>query len=213
MSGHGRSYMETKRKVGGIKKMLKIKAYSNGREVKKIIELHHLGRFFEGMGVLSRKWKITPFRIMEEVARKDPDLEHAATLILIGLIYKSMCTNKGWEVQLKRFKNQMLLKSKASFIFTMHGEFQEIEEHYFDKAIKWLKLSRLVGQGSHGAYIKIASYSDYCHKLGNYLFNTPYVRESFKRNTHYFGGHNSLEHERAYEELKMLDRRKTLVLN
>jgi hypothetical protein len=165
------------------------------------------------MGVLSREWKITPFTMMEDIARKDPDLEHAATLILIGLLYKSMCTNKGWEVQLKRFKNQMLLKSKASFIFTMHGEFQEIEEFYFDKAIAFLKKIGLVGTGSHGAYIKIASHSDYCHKLGNYLFDTPYVRESFKRNTHYFGGHNSLEHEKAYRELKMLDRRKTLVLN
>jgi len=193
--------------------MLKIKAYSNGREVKKIIELHHLHCFFEGMGVLSREWKITPFTMMEDIARKDPDLEHAATLILIGLLYKSMCTNKGWEVQLKRFKNQMLLKSKASFIFTMHGEFQEIEEFYFDKALAFLKKIGLVGTGSHGAYIKIASHSDYCHKLGNYLFDTPYVRESFKRNTHYFGGHNSLEHEKAYRELKMLDRRKTLVLN
>jgi hypothetical protein len=193
--------------------MLKIKAYSNGREIKKIIELHHLPFYFDGMGVLSREWKITPFRRMGELAKEDGDLFHTINIVLIGLIYKSMCTNKGWEVQLKRFKNQMLLKSKASFIFTMHGEFQEIEEHYFDKAIKWLKLSRLVGQGSHGAYIKIASYSDYCHKLGNYLFDTPYARTSFERNTHYFGTHNSLEHERAYDELKILDRRKTLVLN
>jgi len=192
--------------------MLKIKAYSDGREVK-IVELHHLPFYFDGMGVLSREWKITPFTMMEEIAKEDGDLHHAITLVLIGLLYKSMCTKKGWEVQLERFKNQMLLKSKASFIFTMHGEFQEIEEFYFDKALAFLKKIGLVGTGSHGAYIKIASHSDYCHKLGNYLFDTPYVRESFKRNTHYFGGHNSLEHEKAYRELKMLDRRKTLVLN
>jgi len=192
--------------------LLKIKAYSNGREVK-IVELHHLPFYFEGMSVLSREWKIMPFKMMHDVAKKEGDLYHAITLVLIGLLYKSMCTKKGWEVQLERFKNQMLLKSKASFIFTMHGEFQEIEEHYFDKAIAFLKKTGLVGTGSHGAYIKIARNWDYCHKLGNYLFDTWYARKSLERNTHYFGSHSSLAHERAYDELKILDRKKTLVLN
>ena len=180
--------------------MLEVKVYSNGIRVK-VIELKNIRYFFRGMNVLADKWKIKPFTKILEI--KDPDLIQAAYDILIGLTYKYMCVKKGWEVNEKRFKNQMLLKNKSPFIFDMQGELQEIEEKHFNEAMELLKEYDLVKTGSHGSYIKINNtHLDYCCKLGNYLFDTEYARESIRDNTHYFGDHSSLEHEKAYNEKK-----------
>ena len=112
-----------------------------------------------------------------------------------------MCAKRGWEVNEKRFKNQMLLKNKSAFIFDMQGEFQEVKEKHFNEAMRLLKEYDLIKTGSHSSYIKINNtHLDYCCKLGNYLFNTKYAQESIKDNTHYFGDHSSLDHERAYRE-------------
>jgi len=185
--------------------MLEVKVYSNGIRVK-VIVLKNVHYFFKGMDVLANKWKIKPF--MEIRKLKDPDLTQAVYAILVGLTYKYMCTKRGWEVNEKRFKNQMLLKNKSAFIFDMSGELQEIKEQHFDEAIKFLKKYELIKMGSHSSYIKINRYSDYCCKLGNYLFDTDYAKKSIEDNTHYFGDHTSFEHEKAYRE-----RRETSVLN
>jgi|TARA_B110000977_G_scaffold26969_1_gene33835 hypothetical protein len=178
--------------------MLEVKVYSNGIRVK-VIELKNIRYFFRGMSVLADKWKIKPFIKIRQI--KDPDLTQAAYDILIGLIYKYMCAKRGWEVNEKRFKNQMLLKNKSAFIFDMQGEFQEVEEKHFNEAMRLLKEYDLIKTGSHSSYIKLNNtHLDYCCKLGNYLFDTKYAQESIKDNTHYFGDHSSLDHERAYRE-------------
>ena len=180
--------------------MLKVKVFANGIRVKEL-ELKNLRYFFRGMDVLSNKWKINSFTKIQKI--KDPDLIQAAYVILIGLIYKYMCTKKGWEVNKKRFKNEILLKNKSSFIFVMDGEFQDIKEKYFDEAMEHLKKCNLIKTGSHDSYIQINNtHLDYCCKLGNYLFDTEYARQSIEDNTHYFGDHSSIEHEEAYKERK-----------
>ena len=187
--------------------MLEVKVYSNGIRVK-VIELKNIRYFFRGMSVLADKWKIKPFTKIQEI--KNPDLIQAAYGILTGLTYKYMCVKGGWEVNEKRFKNQMLLKNKSAFIFDMQGELQEIEEKHFNEAMKLLKEYDLIKIGSHGSYIKINNiHLDYCCKLGNYLFDTEYAKKSIKNNRHYFGDHSSLEHEMAYNEKK----REVSVLN
>ena len=85
--------------------MLKVKVFANGIRVKEL-ELKNLRYFFRGMDVLANKWKINSFTKIQKI--KDPDLIQAAYVILIGLIYKYMCTKKGWEVNKKRFKNEIL---------------------------------------------------------------------------------------------------------
>jgi len=186
--------------------MLKVKVYSNGIRVK-TIELKNIRYFFRGMDVLANKWKIEPFTKIQKI--KDPDLIQAAYSILIGLIYKYICTKRGWEVNKKRFKNEMLLKNKSSFIFDMDGELQQIEEKHFDEAMELLEKCNLVRTGSHDSYIQINNtHLDYCCKLGNYLFDTEYAKQSIEDNTHYFGDHSSIEHETAYKE-----RKNNLILN
>ena len=174
------------------------KAYYNDREVK-IIELQNIPYFFFGLQVLDSKWGIKHFVEIKKI--KDENLKDYVYKVLIGLIYKRMCCKRGWEVNFKRFKNQMLYKTKAAFIFSIQGELQEIQdEDCFDKAVDFLKKIKLIKTGSHHSYIELYGPTDYCQKLGNYLFNTWYCQESFKRNSHYFGDHSSGEHERAYEE-------------
>ena len=101
--------------------MLKVKVFANGIRVKEL-ELKNLRYFFRGMDVLSNKWKINSFTKIQKI--KDPDLIQAAYVILIGLIYKYMCTKKGWEVNKKRFKNEILLKNKSSFIFVRDRDWE-----------------------------------------------------------------------------------------
>jgi hypothetical protein len=176
---------------------IKTKAYFNEREIK-IIKLKNLSFFFDGLRTLERKWRIYPFVKMNEI--KNRELQHCIYNILIGLIYKRMCCERGWEVNLKRFKNQMTYKSNASFIFDIDGEPQEIDEKYFDEGIKFLKDIGLIETGYHHSYIRLDGPVDYCQKLGNYLFDTDYGQRSIKNNTHYFGSHTSYQHEKAYQE-------------
>ena len=140
--------------------MLEVKVYSNGIRVK-VIELKNIRYFFRGMSVLADKWKIKPFIKIRQI--KDPDLTQAAYDILIGLIYKYMCAKRGWEVNEKRFKNQMLLKNKSAFIFDMQGEFQEVEEKHFNEAMRLLKEYDLIKTGSHGSYIKKTFFPYFSH--------------------------------------------------
>ncbi len=73
----------------------------------------------------------------------------------------------------------------------------------------FLEKCNLVRTGSHDSYIQINNtHLDYCCKLGNYLFDTEYARQSIEDNTHYFGDHSSIEHEEAYKE-----RKENIVLN
>ena len=134
------------------------------------------------------------------------DLIYHAMTILIGLIYKNMCTKKGWEVNYKRFKNEMLLKHKNSKVFMLESDYLTIPDNKFDDAYRLLKKCDFIRQGSSYNYIEINNtHLNYCQKLGNYLFNTEYAKESIERNTHYFGDHTSYDHYKAYEQRKELN--------
>ena len=186
-----------------VKDELEIKAFYKGKEVK-IIELHHLSFFHSGLITLARKWKVKPFDVlMEDVS---DETTQAAFNIMIGLIYKDMCTKSGYEVNLKKFKNEMLLKNKKPKVFLMESDYLKIPDNHFDNGIRFLKKIGFIKTGYHHSYIQINnSIMDYCRKLGNYLFDTWYCQESFKRNTHYFGDHNSYDHYKASQERKQIN--------
>ena len=57
------------------------------------------------MDVLSNKWKINSFTKIQKI--KDPDLIYPGQVFKIPENYKYMCTKKGWEVNKKRFKNDI----------------------------------------------------------------------------------------------------------
>ena len=95
---------------------LTIKAFYKGKEVK-IIQLQHLHFFFKGIHTLSSEWKIEPFKKLWKDCKDD--LKYHAMTIFIGLLYKDMCTKRGWEVNYKRFKNEMLLKNKNPKVFLL----------------------------------------------------------------------------------------------
>jgi hypothetical protein len=185
-----------------IKDELDIKAFYKGKEVK-IIELHHLGFFYSGLTTLATKWKVKPFDVlMKDVS---DETTQAALNIMIGLIYKDMCTKSGPVINLKKFKNEMLLKNKKPKVFLMESDYLKIPDNDFDNGMGFLKKIGFIGQDTYHNYIAINnSIMDYCRKLGNYLFNTWYCQESFKRNTHYFGDHNSYDHYRASQERKQI---------
>ena len=183
-----------------IKDGLKIKTFYKGKEVK-IIQLHHLNFFFSGLYTLSSKWKIEPFKKLWNDC--EDDLKYHAMTIFIGLLYKDMCTNRGWEVNYKRFKNEMLLKNKNPKVFLLESDYLTIPDNKFDNAFRLLKSVGLVKQGSHHSYVQlIHTGCNYNRKLGNYLFNTEYAQRSIRENTHYFGDHTSNEHYKAFEQRK-----------
>lgn len=184
---------------------LDIKVFYNGKKVK-VIELKNLKFFFEGMETLSNEWKVKPFvHIWKNISR---ETYYAAFIIVVGLIYKDMCTKKGWEVNSKRFKNEMLLKNKNPKVFSLKSEYLIIEDHLYGDAFSILEKIGLIVQGSHRSYIRLNDkYSDYCRKLGNYLFDTSYAQKSIKDNRHYFGGHTSFEHEIAARQRKQISER------
>jgi len=185
-----------------IKDELEIKAFYKGTEVK-IIELQHLSFFHSGLFTLGNKWKVKPFDVlMEDVSN---ETTYAALNIIIGLIYKDMCTKSGWEVNLKKFKNEMLLRNKKPKVFLMESDYLKIPDNHFDDGIRFLKKIGFITTEYHYRYIRINnSIIDYCRKLGNYLFDTWYCQESFKRNTHYFGDHSSYAHYKAFQERKQI---------
>ena len=135
-----------------IKDGLKIKTFYKGKEVK-IIQLHHLNFFFSGLYTLSSKWKIEPFKKLWNDC--EDDLKYHAMTIFIGLLYKDMCTNRGWEVNYKRFKNEMLLKNKNPKVFLLESDYLTIPDNKFDNAFRLLKSVGLVKQGSHHSYIQL----------------------------------------------------------
>ena len=185
-----------------IKDELEIKAFYKGKEVK-IIELQHLSFFHSGLYTLGNTWKVKPFDVlMEDVSN---ETTYAALNIMIGLIYKDMCTKNGYEVNLKRFKNEMLLKNKHPKVFLMESDYLKIPDNNFDNGIRFLKKIGFINTKSYGNIQINNSIIDYCRKLGNYLFNTWYCQESFKRNTHYFGDHSSVDHYKASQERKQIN--------
>jgi len=206
-----------------IQNKLTIKAFYQGKEVK-IIPLKNIGYFFDGLDTLSRKWQIKPFLKLWNDENGD-QTNQAALIILIGLLYKNMCTKKGFEVNAKRFKNEMLLKNKNPKVFLLEADYFNFNDladsfsgeadegdvviaadHLFDSALKKLKKFDLIERGSRHGYIRLADqYSDYCEKLGNYLFDTEYARNSIKRNTHYFGSSNGYDHSIALKERKLIN--------
>ena len=186
-----------------IKDRLIIKAFYEGKEVK-IIELKNLRYFFNGLNVLSNKWAVSPFKKLW--SDFEGDLKCDAMNILIGLIYRDMCIKGGWEVNYKRFKNEMLLKNKYPKVFLMESDYLTIPKNNYDNAFRLLTSIDFITNGSHYGYVRIDDrYVDYCRKLGNYLFDTEYAQKSIERNTHYFGDHSSLHHRDAFEERKEFD--------
>jgi len=186
-----------------IKDGITIKAFYKGKEVK-IIQLQHLNFFFSGLTTLSREWKVEPFKKLWEDCKDD--LKYHAMTIFIGLLYKDMCTKRGWEVNYKRFKNEMLLKNKNPKVFLLESDYLTIPDNEFDNAFRLLKSVGLVEQGSHYSYIQlIHTGCNYNRKLGNYLFNTDYAKKSIERNTHYFGDHTSHDHYKAFQERKQIN--------
>lgn len=186
-----------------IKDGLTIKAFYKGKKVK-IIQLQHLNFFFKGLSTLSSEWKVEPFKKLWEDC--EDDLKYHAMTIFIGLLYKDMCTKRGWEVNYKRFKNEMLLKNKYPKVFLLESDYLTIPDNEFDNAFKLLKKCGFIEQGSHPSYIRLKNNPmGYSRKLGNYLFNTEYAQKSIERNTHYFGDHNSHEHYKAFEQRKEIN--------
>jgi hypothetical protein len=186
-----------------IKNGLTIKAFYKGKEVK-IIQLQHLHFFFKGLSTLSSEWKVEPFKKLWEDC--EDDLKYHAMTIFIGLLYKDMCTKRGWEVNYKRFKNEMLLKNKYPKVFLLESDYLTIPDNEFDNAFRLLKKCGFIEQGSHPSYIRLNnSPMGYSRKLGNYLFNTEYAQRSIERNTHYFGDHTSYDHYEAFQERKQIN--------
>lgn len=188
-----------------IKNGLTIKAFYKGKEVK-IIQLQNLNFFFSGLATLSSNWKVEPFKKLWEDC--DDDLKYDAMTIFIGLLYKDMCTSRGWEVNYKRFKNEMLLKNKYPKVFMLESDYLTIPDNEFDNAFRLLEKCGFIEQGSHPSYIRLNnSPMGYNRKLGNYLFNTEYAQRSIERNTHYFGDHTSHDHYEAFQERKQINNR------
>lgn len=189
-----------------IKDGLTIKAFYKNKEVK-IIELHHINYFFDGLFTLKDEWKIEPF---VKLWQEPSEIRYMAMTLLIGLLHKDMC-NKTWEVNEKRFKNEMLLRNKKPKVFLLESDYLTVPKNQFDNALRLLKFVGLVRNGSHHSYIRLNDvHVGYCRKLGNYLFNTEYCKRSFENNRHYFGSHSSYEHRKAYLERSEID---TKVLN
>ena len=186
-----------------IKNGLTIKAFYKNKEVK-IMQLQNLPYFFSGLSKLSEEWEVEPFKKLWSDCKDG--LKYHSMTILIGLLYKDMCTKRGWEVNYKRFKNEMLLKNKYPKVFMLESDYLTIPDNKFDDAFRLLKSTGFIRPGSHYSYVRIADYPvGYCRKLGNYLFNTEYAKRSIERNTHYFGDHTSHDHYKAYEQRKELN--------
>ena len=73
----------------------------------------------------------------------------------------------------------------------------------FDSAMAYLKEINFIEENSRGGYININnSIIKHCVRMGDYLFNTDYCKQSFEENTHYFGDSNSFEHSQAFKQRK-----------
>ena len=189
------------------KEKLKIETKAHcGKNNIKVIDLQNSKYFFDGLYVLAKKWKYKSFNDLLEL--KNTDLKWSVFTIFIGVLYYNMCVPKGWRVNFKRFKNNLLLKNKYSVMFRFGDEVQEVSERHFDEAMEWLKKNDLIQQSSaHYTYIELGQkFWDYSRKLGNYLFNTGYAKKSIKENSHYFGDpFKKSRTEIAFEERKKIN--------
>ena len=183
-----------------IKDRLEIKAFYKGKEVK-IIQLQHLPYFFKALSVLSSKWKIEPFTKLWCTDEKNQPT-HLSLSIMIYLTYKYKF-GKGYDVNIKRFKNEILLKTSNPKVFLMESDYLTLSSSEFDSAMAYLKEINFIEENSRGGYININnSIIKHCVRMGDYLFNTDYCKQSFEENTHYFGDSNSFEHSQAFKQRK-----------
>jgi hypothetical protein len=185
-----------------IKNGLDIRAFHRGKEIK-IIELENLHFFFDGLNTLANEWKVEPFTKLwgkKSLNRTD----HSALNVIMYLIYK-LHFGKGWEINIKRFKNELLFKTKNPKVLLLESDYLTLTSSKFDSAISYLKNIGFIKTNSRNSYFDIDNtIVKYCIRLGDYLFHTDYCERSFKENSHYFGGSNSIEHQRAYKERKQM---------
>jgi hypothetical protein len=185
-----------------IKNGLDIRAFHRGKEIK-IIELENLYFFFDGLSTLANKWKVEPFTKLwgkKSLNRTD----HSALNVIMYLIYK-LHFGKGWKINIKRFKNELLFKTKNPKVLLLESDYLTLTSSKFDSAISYLKNIGFIKTNSRNSYFDIDNtIVKYCIRLGDYLFHTDYCERSFKENSHYFGGSNSIEHQRAYKERKQM---------
>ena len=96
----------------------------------------------------------------------------------------------------QKYKNYLSENTRVYFVLLLKNKLI---------GLTLLKKIGFIKTGYHHSYIQINnSIMGYCRKLGNYLFDTWYCQESFKRNTHYFGDHNSYNHYKAAQERKQI---------
>ena len=185
-----------------IKDGLTIRAFHKDKEIK-IIELENLHFFFDGLHTLANEWKVEPFTKLwgkKSLNRTD----HFALNVIMYLIYK-LHFGKGWEINIKRFKNELLFKTKNPKVLLLESDYLTLTSSKFDSAISYLKNIGFIKTNSRNSYFDIDNtIVKYCIRLGDYLFHTDYCERSFKENSHYFGGSNSIEHQRAYKERKQM---------
>ena len=185
-----------------IKNGLDIRAFHRGKEIK-IIELENLHFFFDGLHTLANEWKVEPFTKLwgkKSLNRTD----HSALNVIMYLIYK-LHFGKGWEINIKRFKNELLFKTKNPKVLLLESDYLTLTSSKFDSAVSYLKNIGFIKTNSRNSYFDIDNtIVKYCIRLGDYLFHTDYCERSFKENSHYFGGSNSIEHQRAYKERKQM---------
>jgi hypothetical protein len=152
---------------------------------------------------LANKWKVEPFTKLwgkKSLNRTD----HSALNVIMYLIYK-LHFGKGWEINIKRFKNELLFKTKNPKVLLLESDYLTLTSSKFDSAISYLKNIGFIKTNSRNSYFDIDNtIVKYCIRLGDYLFHTDYCERSFKENSHYFGGSNSIEHQRAYKERKQM---------
>jgi len=184
---------------------LTIRAFHKDKEIK-IIPLENLHLFFDGLSTLANKWKVKPFtELWGENSSKR--INHSALNVMIYLIYK-IHFGKGWEINIKRFKNELLFKTKNPKVFLLESDYLTVTRSQFDSAISYLNQIGFIKINSRNSYFDIDNtIVKYCIRLGDYLFHTKYCEKSFEQNTHYFGSSNSIEHREAYRERKEIDER------
>lgn len=187
---------------------LTIKAFHKGKEIK-VIELENLNFFFDGLHTLSEEWKVEPFtKLWGNKAEVNKEIKHSALNMMVYLIYK-LHFGKGWDVNIKKFKNELLYKTRHPKVFLMETDYLTLNESQIDSALSYLKRIGFVYTNTYNNKLNINNtILKYCIRLGDYLFNSYYCQRSFEENCHYFGSHSSLEHYKAYEERKEINRYK-----
>ena len=170
----------------------------------KIVKLYNSGDFFRGFFQLGLDWKIQGFK---EIVEDKTGIKEECFNIFPAILYFYMIKTHGCKINLKIFKESILnLKEKSSIKFKFitdnfeGGEDLEISEELFDKTMNFLFKVKMIEkynvpfiEPNPKYFILTNSVSDYCRKLGNYLFNTEYARRSYKSNIHYFNKINKVK--------------------